>query len=535
MSGPVFYRKWRPQTLAQVVGQQHITSTLLNALKSGHTSHAYLFCGPRGTGKTSTGRILAKAVNCLTNKGKDEPCNKCHMCQAITEGSALDVIEIDAASRTGVEDVRDLKDKINYAPAEASYKVYIIDEVHMLSTSASNALLKTIEEPPPQVIFVLATTEIHKVLSTVISRCQRYDFHRVSQEDIINKLTDICLSEGIKVASEALKLIARKSTGSLRDAENLLEQLTTCHGSEVSLRQAKDTLGIIGDKRSQELALAILSSDANAGIKLINSVSDDGIDLKQFNRELVDYFRQLLLAKAGSDDGLDITSEEIVILKEVASRSSLSRILKAIRSFSQLDFSSSNNPTLGMELALIDLSLAETEKADSQAVTTNTIIKNDKSITRKAKEVTPPVEQKKKSSVQQPETSNIEIINTSDIPDIPTVPPVIAGDKLDFLINNWNDIIEKAPANTRKTAALAILRSAGVRPVSFENDMVTLSFKYSYHKDKIDEPENKRVAADIISCFLGSSCRVSCVYEQENNHLVKEAQKMGAKIIDTEE
>jgi len=532
MSGPVFYLKWRPQTLAQVVSQHHITETLLNALKSGHISHAYLFCGPRGTGKTSTARILAKAVNCLTNKGKGEPCNKCHMCQAITEGSALDIIEIDAASRTSVEDVRDLRDKINYAPGEANYKVYIIDEVHMLSTSASNALLKTIEEPPPRVIFVLATTEIHKVLPTVISRCQRYDFRRVSQADVINKLADICSSEGLRIAPEALKLIARKATGSLRDAENLLEQISTYYGSEVSLEQAKDALGIIGDKRSQELASAILSGDTNTGIKLVNSVSDDGIDLRQFSRELIEHLRHLLLVKTGSDDALDLSSEELATIKQTASYASLEQALKAIKSLSRLDFSSSDNPTLGLELAIFDLSLAETKKSEQKEAVASTIPVKDKPFVKETRTALSKVEKKAKEVKQKQEKP---VVNKENPPAEPAVNPVKEDEKLNHLINNWGDIIEQAPASTRKTAALAILRSAGVRPVAFENNTVTLSFKYSYHKDKIDEPENKKVAAEIIGCSLGSKCQVICVYEQENNHLIKEAQKMGARIIDMEE
>ena len=196
MSSQVFYRKWRPQTLNDVVGQEPVTRTLLNALASGRVSHAYLFCGPRGTGKTSTGRILAKAVNCLEN-GHGEPCNECHICQAVTEGHSLDVIEVDAASNTGVDDIRSLREKVNFSPGEARYKVYIIDEVHMLSNNASNALLKTLEEPPPHVIFILATTESHKVLPTLLSRCQRFDFRRISLADVVTKLERICEKEGI--------------------------------------------------------------------------------------------------------------------------------------------------------------------------------------------------------------------------------------------------------------------------------------------------------------------------------------------------
>jgi DNA polymerase-3 subunit gamma/tau len=310
MASQVFYRKWRPQTLADVVGQEPVTRTLANALATGRVAHAYLFCGPRGTGKTSTGRILAKALNCLTN-GKGEPCNTCTMCQAFNEGRALDLIEIDGASNTSVDDVRELKDKIGFAPNLARYKVYIIDEVHMLSTSAFNALLKTLEEPPPHVIFILATTEIHKVPLTIISRCQRFDFRRLPQSVVVNKLKDICNHEGINVEPQALALIARAATGSLRDAENLLEQLVLYHGSNVSLEQAQSELGISGDMCIRQLAQHILKKDVAGGLAVINNVAVDGVDLRQFNRGLVDYLRDMLLVKSGAGDTADLPADTV--------------------------------------------------------------------------------------------------------------------------------------------------------------------------------------------------------------------------------
>ena len=319
MASQVFYRKWRPQTLAEVVGQEPITQTLRNALSSGRISHAYLFCGPRGTGKTSTARILAKAVNCLTN-GKGEPCNTCAMCQAITEGQALDVIEIDAASNTGIDDIRSLREKVNYAPNQARYKVYIIDEVHMLSNSASNALLKTLEEPPPHVIFILATTEAHKILPTIMSRCQRFDFRRLAQADVIANLTRICQTEGIQIETEAMRLIARSATGSMRDAVNLLEQLMTYYGSEIGLHQVQATLGITGDWRAKELVKHIINNDISAGMATINSVNSDGLDLRQFNRELVEYLHALLLIKTGASEAVDFTAEDIAELKPSPAR-----------------------------------------------------------------------------------------------------------------------------------------------------------------------------------------------------------------------
>jgi DNA polymerase-3 subunit gamma/tau len=525
MDSKVFYRRWRPQTLNEVVGQEHMTKTLLNALSSSRVSHAYLFCGPRGTGKTSTGRILAKAVNCQNN-GQGEPCNQCDMCKAITDGRALDIIEIDAASNTGVDDIRTLREKVNYAPGLAKYKVYIIDEIHMLSNSASNALLKTLEEPPPNVIFILATTESHKVLPTIISRCQRFDFHRVSHKDIMLKLNRICKSEGINIKKEALILIAKSAVGSLRDAENLLEQVFTFFGSKISLIQVQSMLGITGDKRVKEFAKHIMNNDILSGIKTINAVTDDGIDLKQFNIELVEYLRYILLIKNGCDDCLDITTEEITDLKELASSTSLDRILTAVKLFSNLDFGFKDYSSLPFELALIDCNLSS-------------IINNQP---HPEEMVSEPIDQIKEIAVSQiasPEKKQPKIITEalekSSPPMVSEVSNPEDTTKLDFLKSNWRKILEQAPENTRRTAAIAILRSAGVQPIAIDGDTVVLNFKYLYHKEKIEEMENSKTVSNIISNFMGHSCQIRCVYETEENHLVKEAQKIGAKITEVEE
>ena len=522
MASQVFYRKWRPQSLAEVVGQEQVTQTLRNALNSGRVSHAYLFCGPRGTGKTTTGRILAKAVNCLTN-GKGEPCNTCPMCQAISEGRALDVIEIDAASNRGIDEIRDLRDRVNYAPNQARYKVYIIDEVHMLTKEASNALLKTLEEPPPYVIFILATTEAHKVLPTVLSRCQRFDFRRISQTDIVSKLTRICSQEGIHMEPEALRLIAKSATGSLRDAENLLEQLTTYYGSEVGLQQVQAILGTTGDWRVREVVKHIINNDISAGITTINSVNNDGLDLRQFNRELVEYLRGLLLIKTGSDEAVDLTAEDIAELKALAAKASLAQILKAVKLFGQLELGFDNYSTLPLELALVDCALTPEEEKGSLA------IEAEPEFRQPVTAATPPVAPPQPTA--KPEPTNIPTPTTPKA----TITPPEPGSEIEQMRLNWKQVIEQAPENTKRTPAIAILRSAGVKPVAIEDDTIVLAFRYPYHKEQIEKPENQQIAEKIIGNFLGRPCHVRCIYEPEANHLLRAALKMGAQIIDVEE
>jgi DNA polymerase-3 subunit gamma/tau len=352
----VFYRKWRPQSLSDVIGQDHVTRTLRQAVIQGRIAHAYLFCGPRGTGKTSTARILAKAINCI-NSSDGEPCNQCHLCEAVNDGRALDMVEIDAASQRRIDDVRNLREKVHFTPAESTYKVYIIDEVHMMTSEAFNALLKTLEEPPAHAIFILATTEAHSVPATVVSRCQRFDFHRISQEHIEKRLTQLCEGEGIEHEPQVLKSLARNASGSLRDAENLLEQLVVSCDSNITLSKVREMLGLGDDEMSLALVGHILRGETRDGLRIINVVADQGLDLRRFHRQLVDQLRSILLISAGAGEAIEHTHEALDTMKAIAQYSTTERIIKVVRAFEQAFPKQDGPSTLPLELALVETSL----------------------------------------------------------------------------------------------------------------------------------------------------------------------------------
>jgi DNA polymerase-3 subunit gamma/tau len=334
MSAEVFYRKWRPRSFAEVAGQDALVRTLTNAVSSGKFAHAYLFSGPRGTGKTTTGRLLAKAVNCTSPKD-GEPCNECPSCVSYLEGRALDLIELDAASNRGIDEIRSLREKANFAPSGGAnaYKVYLVDEVHMLTEPAFNALLKTLEEPPAHVIFILATTEAHKVPATVVSRCQRFDFRRIPLSATVDRLAYIASQEQIEYEPEALEVIARTATGSLRDAVNLMEQLVDSYGKSLTLEHAQEGLGLVVDARSASLATHAVHAELSEGLAIISDVRDDGLDLRQFQRQVVLQLRGLLLAKAGATGGDTWSDEQLAEMRTVVADVPAERIVAALRAF----------------------------------------------------------------------------------------------------------------------------------------------------------------------------------------------------------
>jgi len=347
------YRKWRPRLWDQVVGQEHIVQTLQNAIRGGRVGHAYLFAGPRGTGKTTSARLLAKAVNCLSEDLQERPCDHCAHCQAVNDSRFLDLIEIDAASNTSVDDVRDLRDKINFSPTQGRFKVYIIDEVHMLSTAAFNALLKTLEEPPAHAIFILATTEVHKIPATVLSRCQRHEFRRIPLHLIVSHLKELAKQEKIKVSDEALTLIARQATGAMRDAISLLDQLASA-GGPITLEMAQTVLGTATNQLVIELVDSVIQRDPASGLERIHSALDSGSDPRQFTRQVVDYLRNLLLVRLGNAEQVDATTEQRTLMAKQAQAFDKEHLLETLKDFNGAasEMRSGWQPGLPLELAL---------------------------------------------------------------------------------------------------------------------------------------------------------------------------------------
>ena len=366
MSYMALYRKFRPTVFSEVKGQDAIVTTLKNQIKSERIGHAYLFCGTRGTGKTTVAKILAKAVNCESPKD-GEPCGECAVCKGITNGSLLNVVEIDAASNSSVDSIRQIVDEVSYSPTEGKYKVYILDEVHMLSAGAFNALLKTLEEPPSYVIFILATTESHKIPITILSRCQRYDFKRISLETIAGRLRELTDKEGADVEEDALTFIAKEADGSMRDALSLLDQCLAFHfGEKLTYEKALDVLGAVDDGIFAQMLSALTESNATTALKLVDEVAVQGRDFSQFTGDFMWYLRSLMLVKSSdiSATSLEISNESLERLKEIAAKTELATIMRYIRILSDLSASMkySDQKRILLEIAVIRMCRPQMEE-----------------------------------------------------------------------------------------------------------------------------------------------------------------------------
>ena len=536
----VLYRKYRPTSFSEVVGQDHIIKTLKNAIVSDRAAHAYLFTGPRGTGKTTVARILAKAVNCEKLKN-GEPCNKCPVCVGINQGSFLDLIEIDAASHTGVDNIRELIEKIRFAPSAAKYKVYIIDEVHMLSKGAFNALLKTLEEPPAHAIFILATTEIHKVPATILSRCQKFDFKRLSVSKIVDKLTKISKQEKIKVDKKALELIAFNAGGGMRDAESLLGQILSLEDKEVTLEEAQTILGTVDLTMAAKMVNYLADQKYKEGINLVSQVNDDGYDLEQFAKSLVDYLRKIILLKVDNNFSKNLSSEmteeQIKEAEKIAGKITMPKLIKAIRFFieAEKEIKSAIIPQLSLELAIAELDISDNNpKNEASKIkeikekTSSVISESFKTSQQFIKKTVPgviesAVKKVKSEKNQESRIKNQEFLeNDSQLSEVSDKENKkgnktdIKNDKnsdfnLEEVKDRWDEILEKVkPHNHSLTAFLKTCQ-----PVATEKEKIIIANKYNFHLERLREANNRKIIEEIISEIFKFKVEVKFISEEE--------------------
>lgn len=500
------YRKWRPQTFEDIIGQKHITQTLINAISLNRISHAYIFSGPRGVGKTTTARILAKSLNCV--KGPTpHPCNKCERCMRITDGYSMDVIEIDGASNNGVDSIRELRNKVNFAPAEGKYKVYIIDEVHMLSQGAFNALLKTLEEPPSHVIFIFATTDPHKIPSTILSRCQWFNFRRISLADIIAKLKKIAKDEGLNINDETLNIIARSSTGSMRDAESVLDQIIAYCGKEITSQSVREVLGIIEEEVFFEFIEAIINDDTLKGIEIINRTADLGGDASQFIRNLMEYVHNLSLAKVCQKEILNLQGVFIEDRERLLKQSTTIQLKKL---FNIIDYLAEaekkmryiRHPWILLEMLVIKFtaaekySLKEVKKEKDEYFLDFSTKKDVSELGKKntgIKEELPP-----KKKIQ-------DKIKSKEDPSIKAKESPINLE----LRQAWPKILERVKKT--KIAVYSFILANNL--IAVENNKLIIGFnkEYTFHKESLEKQNNKMLLQELIKEEIGRILAIECI------------------------
>lgn len=522
------YRQYRPKTFDEVLGQRHITNILKNQIVKENIGHAYLFSGTRGTGKTSTAKIFARAVNCLSPENGN-PCNKCEICQGILDESIMDVIEMDAASNRKIDDIRELKDKVIYPPTRAKYKVYIIDEVHMLTTEAFNALLKTLEEPPKHLIFILATTEPQKLPQTILSRCQRFDFKRITSKDLIENMRNICNNLKIDVEDDVLRLIARNTDGAMRDALSLLEQCLAIGETRITYEDAVNILGIVNSQTIFDIVDKVIDKNIEEGLELINQVIENGKDIHQFIKDFLYHFRNLMIVKTTKDPSSLIEVEESLLEKymEQSKNIDINFILKALDILTTADEKAkwSTQPRIILEMAIIqltkigeELSLEERIKRLEMGIK---VENTSSTIKESVKKEAPKIDKSQKLTTETPLKKPVEdppkAIETEEAEVFEDSEQEISFEQVN---EDWGKILQAI--RTVKVSLYALLVEG--EPISFSNNVLTVGYKdgFGIHKEAISMPQNKLLVEKTISSFYKKNITVSFTMITEKSNVNKE-------------
>ena len=548
MTSHVYYRKWRPSSFNELAGQEHVSTTLRQSVRLGRISHSYLFCGPRGCGKTTTARIIAKAANCLDLQDGD-PCNACSVCQAINDGRFMDIIELDAASNRGIDEIRDIRDKVNFAPVQGRRKVYIIDEAHMLTDAASNAFLKTLEEPPDHVIFVLCTTEAHRILPTIISRCQRLDFRRIPSETVYGRLSEIAEAEGVSVEPAALRTVARFAAGSLRDAENLLEQLVVSCPDGVTAPQVEKLLGMGSDEAALELVKYLLLGNTTASLTAVNRAAWEGSDIRQLHRQASDLLRGFMHLQWGSEEAVDLPEHVQAQLRELVGQQPNWRIVHALKVWGAVNMRYDAPSTLPLELAVVEICEESAAPAPPP--------EQPPAPAQRAPAPQPP------RTAPQPREQRPERPPARERPPAPSTvresPPKTAatgGDRgsaesSDLWIQ-WNNTVKSLSRHKgRKYNLGALLRDCRVNSITQNGNTLVLPFSNKANlermQEELEDPGSRQRLSDALVESFGEGCEYELTLANgqqagsnsnrsaQQSPLVRAALGMGARILQEEE
>jgi DNA polymerase III subunit gamma/tau len=513
MSYIALYRKWRPLVFEDVVEQEHVVKTLKNSVTTGRIVHAYLFCGTRGTGKTTMAKIFSRAINCLQPKDGD-PCNECEICRGILSDSLLDVIEIDAASNNSVDNVRGIRDEVVYAPTQAKYKVYIIDEVHMLSIGAFNALLKTLEEPPEHVVFILATTDPHKLPATILSRCQRFDFRRISVESIMGRITSISQASGVDIHKEAARMIARMAEGALRDAISILDQCIALGNADISYLDVLKVVGIVNDDFIADIVDAILAREVDRILELVDRLTLEGKDITQFVADLVMYYRNLLICKVTGkpEEILEVAPESIQRLKIQGAGLGREEIIFIVKELSALESAMkwSLHPRILLEVTLIKICEHSFSAVDDSVLERLAALESKVS---KGLIAAP----EKGQGEARPNIGRVEVREAvTEKKPSPNQPKPAAGNvKAGKGLEIWGNITRELKDMGRMVIYSNILST---RAVELENGIIGVVFAKdatAINRMLISKTENLEVLEGLLSSKLGREVRVKCLNEED--------------------